>query len=84
MTDLFCEILEKNKKLVHISFDYNNFNYQECVRVAESLETNHTLYGFHFAGHFGYVDNLGFFIVLGSILINGIYKHKKEGLKKRI
>ncbi|MDC0485526.1 DMT family transporter [Flavobacteriaceae bacterium] len=27
---------------------------------------------------------LGFFIVLGSILINGIYKHKKEGLKKRI
>ena len=25
---------------------------------------------------------LGFFIVLGSILVNGIYKHKKEGLKK--
>jgi drug/metabolite transporter (DMT)-like permease len=24
---------------------------------------------------------LGFLIVLGSILINGIYKHRKEGLK---
>jgi drug/metabolite transporter (DMT)-like permease len=24
---------------------------------------------------------IGFLIVLGSILVNGIYKHKKEGLK---
>jgi hypothetical protein len=24
---------------------------------------NHTIYGFHFAGHYGFVDNLGFFIV---------------------
>ena len=49
--------------MIHASFDYNNFNYDECVRVADTLKSNHTLYGFHFAGHYGYVDNLGFFIV---------------------
>jgi hypothetical protein len=34
-----------------------------CEQIADVLKDNHTIYGFHFAGHCGYVDNLGFYEV---------------------
>jgi len=40
----------------------NNFNYDECVNIAENLNKyNKSLYGFHFHGNYGYIDNLGKF-----------------------
>ena len=54
------------KKLRHVSFDYNNFttdHFEYLNAISEALKTNHTIYGFHFAGHPGYVDHLGFYRV---------------------
>ena len=46
-----------------MDFSYNHFTIEEAKIISNSLKRNHTIYGFHFNGHYGYVDNLGFFIV---------------------
>ena len=56
-------MIKDKGKIIHLNLSYNNFSYDECDIIAEMLKDNHTIYGFHFAGHYGYVDNLGFFIL---------------------
>ena len=46
--------------LLHLDLSYNNFTLPECKIIAEALELNHTIFGFHFAGHYGELDCNGF------------------------
>jgi len=42
----------------------NNFTHAECVLIAKSLNKfNKTIYGFHFSGNYGYIDNKGYLII---------------------
>jgi hypothetical protein len=38
----------------------NFFSYEDCKTISESLKKNRSIYGFHFAGNYGYVDARGF------------------------
>lgn len=46
-----------------MDFSNNNFNLEDCIRIGESLNKNHTLYGFHFVGNYGYIDTRGFLVI---------------------
>ena len=51
-----------NKTLVHLDMSYNYFNYEQSKSLSAGLELNKTIYGFHFVGNCGYVDDRGFLI----------------------
>lgn len=55
-----CDCLEKNKSIIHFSLGNNGFSFDESKRISEALNKNTTIYGFHFAGNYGYVDHLGY------------------------
>ena len=57
-----CEFLKKNEKVIHLDLSNNNFSLEESNRIAESLKSNHTIYGFHFEGNYGYGDRRGFIL----------------------
>ncbi len=64
VVDMICTMIMTKDKLVHVNLDYNNFDdFDMCEQIADALKDNHTIYGFHFTGHCGYVDNLGFYQV---------------------
>lgn len=46
--------------LLHFDLSYNKFNREECELIAEALEKNHGIYGFHFRGNFGQITCKGF------------------------
>lgn len=41
----------------------NNFSLNDSIEISKALEDNHTIYGFHFSGNYGYVDSRGFLVV---------------------
>lgn len=49
--------------MLHLDLSFNRFSLQEGESISLALEENHTLIGFHFEGHHGYVDNKGFLVV---------------------
>lgn len=51
--------LKENTCLVHLSLSNNGFSFDESKKIAEGLNQNKTMYGFHFSGNFGYIDYLG-------------------------
>ena len=61
-TATLCSLLKNNSDIVHLNLSHNNFTPEESEAIGEALFNNHTLYGFHFEGHYGYIDNLGFYI----------------------
>lgn len=63
VAEIIKEFLEDNKSVAHLDLSCNNFRYEECELIAEGLKTNHTLYGFHFDGNYGYVDSEGFLLM---------------------
>lgn len=48
-----CEFLKKNKAIVHLDLSNNKFDYKQSCLISEALNNNQTIYGFHFAGHYG-------------------------------
>jgi hypothetical protein len=62
---LLVRIIErKMSQISHWDLSYNQFTYEECVRISQSLELNHQIIGFHFEGHYGYVDHRGHLVTL--------------------
>ena len=51
-----CELLPKLVLLRHLDLNCNGFNLTESKKIAKALDKNHTLYGFHFNGNWGYLD----------------------------
>ncbi len=60
------EVLQKNEKIVHLDLSNNYFSLSECKLIAGGLENNHSIYGFHFVGNYGYINSKGFLIVQES------------------
>lgn len=60
---VIAETLQKNDKIIHLDLSNNYFTLAESKRISEALETNHSIYGFHFIGNYGYVDSKGFLVV---------------------
>jgi len=49
--------LRNNTHLIHLDLSNNKFTYTESKLISEALDTNRTIYGFHFKGNYGVVDN---------------------------
>lgn len=47
-TEALCDMLRMNKTIIHMDLSNNNFSIKESIEVAGALETNQTIYGFHF------------------------------------
>lgn len=60
LAPLIVDVLQKNEKIIHLDLSNNYFTLQECKLISMGLENNHSIYGFHFAGNYGYVDSKGF------------------------
>ena len=56
-------ILKEKKNIMHLDLSCNSFNLNESKQIADTLNNNHTIYGFHFRGNYGYVDHKGFLII---------------------
>jgi len=64
------EFLKKNEKVVHLDLSTNYFTLEECKQIADGINLNRTIYGFHFFGNFGYVDNRGFLVLNSEEIAN--------------
>ena len=51
--------LAENKSLLHLDLSNNEFDLEDSIKIKESLDKNHTIYGFHFQGNYGFCDILG-------------------------
>jgi len=49
--------LTTNASVVHLDISQNYFPKDASTVIALALETNKTIYGFHFSGNWGYVDS---------------------------
>ncbi len=57
----FGKVLKKkNKLLLHMDLSFNKFSLAESLIIQKDLAENHSIFGFHFAGNYGYVDEKGF------------------------
>jgi hypothetical protein len=62
------QFFENNLSVVHLDLSVNNFTLSECKQIkdvhtfilSKALKQNHSIYGFHFAGNYGYIDAKGF------------------------
>lgn len=45
--------------LLHLDLSNNEFTYEECRLLAECLQKNQKIYGFHFEDNYGHVDTAG-------------------------
>ncbi len=50
--------------MMHMDLSNNYFNKDQSKKIAEALEFNKTMYGFHFSGNVGYVDSRMFLVIL--------------------
>lgn len=62
---LISEVLQSRNtdRLAHLDLSNNYFTLEESKIIAAGLENNHSIYGFHFVGNYGYVDSKGFLVV---------------------
>lgn len=59
-----CKIItDNNRCLVHLDLSYNDYNFAQSKIVQKSLENNHSIFGFHFQGNYGFVDSKGNLII---------------------
>ena len=80
-------MLRENKQIVHIDLSNNNFDLEESIKISQALQVNNSIFGFHFAGNYGYVDDLGRLIVdenSNKQQSKEIKNHKIEGVKKNM
>jgi Ran GTPase-activating protein (RanGAP) involved in mRNA processing and transport len=52
-----CDFLKQNKEVVHFDLSSNSFGYHDSKEISNALKENHSIYGFHFSGNYGYVDS---------------------------
>jgi hypothetical protein len=67
LSESIKEFLMNNKTVVHLDLCSNKFRFEECLDIRDGLQKNHSIYGFHFEGNYGYVDSEGFLILDGAV-----------------
>jgi Ran GTPase-activating protein (RanGAP) involved in mRNA processing and transport len=60
----FADYIYTNETLVHLDISNNSLGQADSNIIATALMNNHTLYGIHYDGNFGYIDPRGFLKVL--------------------
>ena len=58
----WSEAFAQNKSLIHVDISNNKIGETDVETIAEGLKENHTIFGIHFVGNAGHVDNKGFVI----------------------
>ncbi|CAK90105.1 unnamed protein product (macronuclear) [Paramecium tetraurelia] len=61
------DFIIENKSIQHLDLSANSFTFSDCTIISEALKQNHSIYGFHFRGNFGFVDSKGFLIIDSSM-----------------
>ena len=59
----FADYITKDIRLIHLDLSNNYINRSDSLTISKALESNHTVYGFHFQGNVGYVDAKGFLVI---------------------
>jgi len=54
------EAFKKVESLVHLDLSFNGFKEIQSKKISKILNDNHSIFGFHFEGNFGVIDNLQF------------------------
>ena len=62
--------------LRHLDLSFCNLGASECKILGELIKDNHTLWGLHFLGNEGYVDERGFIKLKGHE--EYVYEYKKD------
>ena len=60
--EFWRDAFRENKSLIHLDMSHNNMPFIDCEIIADGLKDNHSIYGLHWTGNQGYVDNQGFVI----------------------
>jgi NLR family CARD domain-containing protein 3 len=55
--------LKTNRTLQHVDISFNNFGKEATEVIAEGLEPNKHIYGFHYRGNYGWVNSKGFLVL---------------------
>lgn len=58
--EFWRDAFRENKSLVHVDLSHNNILQQDVEVMADGLRQNHSIYGLHFSGNQGFIDNQGF------------------------
>lgn len=83
VAEIIQEYLNDNDTLAHLDLSCNNFRLEECEKISEGLKVNHSVYGFHFDGNYGYVDSEGFLVMESSKNYSTMHGRKSiYGLEK--
>lgn len=59
---LLSNIFQDSKALFHADLSFNRIDFKDCSILAESLNTNHSLFGLHMLGNEATMDDHGFMI----------------------
>ena len=75
----------EKKFLIHLDLSFNNFNLEESKTIQKFLTENHTLFGFHFRGNYGFIDQKGFLQIPDDFEKESMLffapKHRIQGVK---
>lgn len=73
--------LRSNRTLQHVDISFNNFNKEASELIAQGLEPNKTIYGFHYRGNYGWVNSKGFLVLeeKQETLLDSIQQHRMNG-----
>ena len=63
LTLVLKDFFADNKALLHLDLSANSFSLADCESISEFLKSNHSIYGFHFSGNFGFIDSKGFLVI---------------------
>ena len=55
--------MRNNNTVIHLDLSNNHFTYADCLLISDAISINKSIYGFHFYGNYGFVDNKGFLII---------------------
>jgi len=73
---LALKLLINEGYLKHLDLSFCNMKESECKIFGELLKDNHTLWGLHFTGNWGYIDERGFIKIFGHQ--DYVYEYKWE------
>jgi hypothetical protein len=79
-----------NKTLIHVDLGHNNIGPDETTQMAKGLVENHTIFGLHFNGNSGFVDNLGFLTPMNDLtkadcaVLTRIQPTLESGIKSKL
>lgn len=73
-----CHFLETNLYVNHLDLSGNRFSHETCQDIKKSLSFNNSIFGLHFSGMFGKIDQQQ------NLIINHKFKNNQSCHLKRV